>query len=170
MREEWRDIPTLPPGYQASNLGRVRSWRRPGRARVRFGQRPHLRKPVPNCRTGYLALVFSVQGKHVCRYVHQLVLEAFVGLRTAPEVRHRNNDFTDNRLSNLQWGTRRENVEDQRLSGTLTRGCLNGMAKLSLRDVGEIRGSSLKIRELAIQYRVSQATISRVRNGLRYAD
>jgi hypothetical protein len=168
--EHWRQIPTLPVGYQASDLGRVRSWRRPGRAKQRFRPWPVLRKPVPNCRTGYLTMMFVVAGKYVNRYVHHLVLEAFVGFRTSPEVRHLNGDYTDNRLMNICWGTHKENVEDQRRHGTLTRGHRNGMAKLSPTQVAAIRSSRLRLRALADCYHVSQATVSRVRNGVRYVD
>lgn len=45
--------------------------------------------------------------------VHILVLEAFVGPRPDGMVgRHRNDDTTNNALTNLCWGTRVENVQD----------------------------------------------------------
>lgn len=57
-------------------------------------------------------------GVNVVRLVHQLVLEAFVGPRPPGALtRHINDDGMDNRLTNLRWGTTRENVEDAFLNG-----------------------------------------------------
>jgi predicted DNA-binding protein (UPF0251 family) len=63
---------------------------------------------------GYL-LVTLYQNK-VTRYarVHALILEAFVGPRQVGFVcRHLNGNQTDNRLSNLSWGTATENAQDR---------------------------------------------------------
>lgn len=54
------------------------------------------------------------EGRTCARQVSRLVLEAFVG--PAPFVGacalHKNDDPWDNRLINLRWGTRKENVAD----------------------------------------------------------
>lgn len=61
--------------------------------------------------TGYL--IVNVLGK--TRLVHRLVLEAFSGVcPTGLEARHLNGDRKDNRLCNLAWGTREENIEDKK--------------------------------------------------------
>jgi hypothetical protein len=54
-----------------------------------------------------------VKGRQTNRFVHQLVLEAFVGpCPPGMECLHANDDATDNRLVNLRWGTHTENVQD----------------------------------------------------------
>lgn len=52
-------------------------------------------------------------------YVHQLVAEAFIGpTPDGMEVRHLNGAYNDNRLSNLAYGTRAQNVADSIAHGT----------------------------------------------------
>lgn len=51
-------------------------------------------------------------GKGNSRQVHQLVIEAFIGPRPAGcEVLHLNHCPDDNRLENLRYGTRSENMK-----------------------------------------------------------
>jgi hypothetical protein len=110
--EEWRPIPNA-LGYEASNLGRVRSWRKPGRARERMRRSPILRKAVPD-RDGYLNVGLSIGGVLMMRKVHHLVLEAFVGLKPeGKEARHRDSNPGNNERSNLSWSTHRVNEADK---------------------------------------------------------
>lgn len=52
------------------------------------------------------------------RYVHQLMLEAFVGSRPAGMVALHDNDIgDDNRIANLSWGTRSKNGKDAARNG-----------------------------------------------------
>ena len=91
--EEWRSV----GGARVSSLGRFEST---------LGVR-HTPKPTTN---GYV--VAWVAGK--IYYVHRLVAEAFELPRPSAdhvEVNHKNNDPSDNRLCNLEWVTRSENVQ-----------------------------------------------------------
>lgn len=48
-------------------------------------------------------------------YIHHLVLRTFVGERLpGQEARHKNGDRTDNRVSNLCWGTKKQNARDRK--------------------------------------------------------
>jgi hypothetical protein len=52
-------------------------------------------------------------------YIHDLVLETFIGKRPeGKEACHINGEKSDNRLDNLYWGTRKENVADAIKLGT----------------------------------------------------
>ena len=67
----------------------------------------------------------------------------------------------DNRLENLHYGTRRENILDVYRQGKRWR-------KLSIDDVQEIRFGlycGIKGIELAAMYNVSGDTISKIKNG-----
>ena len=103
-RELWR-IVISSPSYEVSHLGRVRR-RAPGRS-TRPGR---LRRPGLSD-NGYLVLRLSEGGKCRSYNVHRLVLETFCGL-PAPgfEADHLNADRADNRLSNLEWVTKAENI------------------------------------------------------------
>lgn len=63
---------------------------------------------------GYERVCLCQDGREKTRTVHQLVLEAHVGLRPEGlECRHLNSIPWDNRLSNLAWGTKKENEKDK---------------------------------------------------------
>ena len=112
--EEWRVIPGY-SDYEVSNLGRVRSYRN------RWGKRDTARllnlrvhvKPM-SLTTYRRARIFTDSGELKERYVHGLVLAAFVGPRPDGMVtRHLNGNGADNRLANLRYGTQVENAQDR---------------------------------------------------------
>ena len=110
MSEQWKPIPDF-PGYEASDQGRIKSVARtivrgagieqPIRERI---LRPHL--------DGQGRLFVSFSGR-TTRYVHRLVLEAFVGPKPpGHECCHLDDDATNNRLNNLRWDSRSANQLD----------------------------------------------------------
>jgi hypothetical protein len=105
--EIWKLVPEYEGKYEVSDQGRVRSFqRKPQGIILRPGRMP----------SGHLSVALG-RGNSQC--VHKLVLLAFVG--TAPdthECRHLNGDPADNRLENLCWGTRSENIKDAVRHGT----------------------------------------------------
>lgn len=71
--------------------------------------------PYIGDRGGHLRV--DLPGRRV--FVHQLVAEAFIGPRPdGQEVRHLNGDPADNRVQNLAYGTRSQNVADAIRHGT----------------------------------------------------
>jgi len=136
---EYRDIPGH-PGYRVGNDGSVWSRHLPGRT-SRWGTRRltddwRQLKPNRHKKSGYLW--FRLGRKQFM--AHTLVLTAFVGPRPDGMItRHfPNADRTDNRLCNLQWGTRLENKADELVHGTRNRGERSGTSKLTEQDVREI--------------------------------
>lgn len=120
--EIWKDIPGYEGRYQVSNEGRVRSLDRPVRVvcqgidTMRIAKGKVLR-PGPS-KSGHVTVAL---GRGKSRPVHQLVLEAFVGLRPEGcEVLHLNHVPTDNRLANLRYGTRSENLRMDYQAGRRT--------------------------------------------------
>lgn len=118
--EEWRPIVGYEGLYEVSDLGRVKSLARKV-LRQREGRRDHfitiperILRAVPMKRGGYPCVQLSKRNVEIHHRVHQLVLETFVGPkpRLDSEVRHLNDIPTDNRLVNLTWGTKSENMRD----------------------------------------------------------
>lgn len=116
MREIWKPLPREPSMYEVSNLGRVRSL-----TRTRNGEFL-IRKAVPD-KDGYhrISLFSRNDPRRGNYFVHRLVLEAFVGeCPEGQEARHKNGVRGDNRVSNLKWGTKLENMEDRDRHGNNT--------------------------------------------------
>lgn len=115
--ETWRPV-SCRPVYEVSDLGRVRS---KDRLIIENGgkTRRHPGRVLTPMRTpaGYRQVTLT-GGPYLRRYVHRLVLEAFVGPCPAGmEGCHRNCDPSDNRLINLRWDYPKANVADTLLLG-----------------------------------------------------
>lgn len=113
---EYREIPDH-KGYYAGTDGSIWSTWTKGRRSTPGGE-PRRLKGSPHVRSGHLYLTMRTDSRFKVG-IHQLILETFVG--PAPhgmECRHLNGNPADNRLQNLAWGTRRENVADSIKHGT----------------------------------------------------
>jgi hypothetical protein len=119
--EIWKDVPGYEGQYQVSNEGRVRSLDREIEQMSRWGS-PYRRKVdgvilrPGRMPAGHMSVSL---GRFNSQCVHKLVLLAFVG--TAPdghECLHENGDPADNRLENLRWGSRADNIRDAVRHGT----------------------------------------------------
>ena len=107
MEEIWKDIKGYEGLYQVSSQGRVRSL-----ARVDCGGRILKGKIMSNVRSGlYRGINLRKNGKMVRYYIHRLVAETFLPNNSnLPQVNHKNEDKTDNRLVNLEWCDRKYNI------------------------------------------------------------
>lgn len=118
MKEIWKSITGFEGYYEVSNLGRVRSLDRinhKGRKLTGFV------KKLSNSKRGYLRTALSLEGVRKTYKVHLLVAKAFLGhtpvCRTIV-VDHIDNDKHNNKLSNLQIISQRENCSKDRKRGT----------------------------------------------------
>lgn len=122
-----------------------------------------------------IALTTRKTQVRVRRYVHRMVLEAFVGpCQDGMEARHLNGDSLDNRLENLEWGTPSENNLDRVRHGThpggkgAPRGQENYVAKLTDANVREVK-RRLRTGEaassIASSYGVTKWAICNIRQG-----
>lgn len=120
----WKAIPTY-PGYEVSTEGQVRS--------LRFGKTKELSQQLSST-GGYAQVRIGVQGKGRTLRVHRLVAETFLPNPNAyTEVDHIDRNRTNNRVSNLRWVTRSENL-------------LNTVAQANPRHAILQRGNSFQVR------------------------
>ena len=165
--EEWRDVAGYEGLYQVSDQGRVKSLERTfidksGRKRT---VKERILKPGMD-KGGYLRIDLCASGKSRMFSVHRLVCQAF---HDNPEnkldVNHINENKTDNRACNLEWSTRRENINH----GTHN----ERSGKTRSKPVGQytLDGELVKVwqstHKVERQAGFSQGNISKVANGKR---
>ncbi len=138
MEEIWKDIPGYNGHYQASSLGRIRSFFNLGRnlkSRVSDSAVRIMSPATGKFGYRYLSLYIAPMTKKG-NLVHSLIAETFLGPRpTGYDIRHIDGNKANNAASNLAYGTRIENEADKLLHGTSNRGGRNGMAKMTERTV-----------------------------------
>lgn len=164
--EFWKELPGY-PNYAVSHLGNVKRLAHIAK-HARYGdQRLKERLLTPNINhDGYERV--NLKGKH--RFVHVLVLEAFIG--SAPEgmqACHNNGIPDDNRLENLRWDTPKANVADRKAHGTYQYGSKNHHAKLTPEQVIDIYTSSERSIDLANKYGVKDCTIANIKSGTNWS-
>lgn len=164
--ERWLPVAGF-PGYEVSDLGRVRSYLRTGGGGLRRSA-PKLLTPVTE--RGYKKLELWRDGALVTRrHVHRMVLDAFVGPRKPGfHACHWNGVRDDNRLENLRWGTPKDNAADKERHGRTSRGERHHTSRLTLPEVSQIRAQRgfLSIRHLAAVFDVSPGCVQSIQQGL----
>lgn len=168
MTETWRTIKGFEGKYSVSNLGSVRN--------DRFNR---TLKPTFNTR-GYLHVCIYKNKIRKCERVHCLVAQAFLGERPSGlDINHKDLIKTNNRVSNLEYITRRENIRhawdngaciNSVLNGSrynlCLKGVLNGSSKLTEEQVLSIRKEfdfgGITKKELARRYEVTDVMIGKI--------
>lgn len=113
----WRPVVGFEGYYEVSGHGQVRSLPRMSRCGGLDGYlravKGGLLDPQAQALNGRRACVLGVDGKRTTRKVYRMVLESFIGpCPVGSEACHRNDDPADDRLENLYWGTRSQNLFD----------------------------------------------------------
>lgn len=115
MAEKWLPVVGYEGIYEVSDQGRVRSLSRVTSRGNRIRGRVLKERRLPN---GRPRISLAYNAKNVDAYVYRLVLEAFVGpCPDGMEALHWDDDFDNNRIENLRWGTRTDNMRDMSRNG-----------------------------------------------------
>lgn len=121
--EIWKDVVGYSGLYSVSDQGRVKSFQRnPDGVILRQMTNVY----------GYLKLTLSVNGELKNKTIHSLVTQSFIG--ECPdnlEISHKDGDRTNNKISNLEYITHKENINKKHKHGTMARGETNGMSSLN---------------------------------------
>jgi hypothetical protein len=168
--ETWKPIPEYEGLYEVSDKGQIRSLPRI----VSFGNRQRVTPEkviLPYIRpTGYHTVKLGKEGRKQNAYVHRLVTLVFSGpCPPKHEVCHRDGNKSNNRADNLYWGTRKQNIADNIRMGIHPLGEAHGMAKLTDKQVLEIRKDTRPAKEVAESYPVSAAMVRLIKRGLNWS-
>jgi hypothetical protein len=161
-QEIWKAIPDF-PGYEVSTHGRIRSYWH-NRRGIRISHQPRILSTKGGNKYPHVGLTRDKTLYHFS--VHTIVLTAFVG--TCPpgmEACHNNGNRFDNRLFNLRWDTRKNNVSDKFLHGVQPMGENQWNCKLTSAKVVDIReqySRGMSQYYLAEQFGICQSHISHI--------
>lgn len=180
--EIWRPIPGF-SGYEVSSLGHVCSFWKHEKDYLTNHRWSISDKPQRMLVGGYssrdrryIAVCLARDGKQVSKYIHDLVLLAFVGPKPAGfEVCHNDDNPENNCLVNLRYDTHRANVQDAMRNGKWTVPLHeNTKNSFTVEQIIEIREHkcymNATFRELAKRYGASPDTISSICRGKSYKD
>jgi len=169
--EQWHPVSMCPAKYYVSSSGRVRR-ETPSAWDARRGNR-FLRGSVDS--NGYISVALYFGVKRKVRGVHQLVADAFLGTRPdGKEVNHIDSNKHNNRVENLEYVTKDENLRHAIRAGVrwVPSGENCKQTKLTLDQVRQIKEVSpgAKIpyglaKKMAIEFGVSRSAITAVHNG-----
>lgn len=106
--ETWRNVADFEGLYKISNKGNVHSVERvssQGNKCGGFTLKPTIASG------GYLQVKLYENGIRKHKYIHRIVAEAFIpNPNNYPEINHKDEDKTNNYVENLEWCTRKYNV------------------------------------------------------------
>lgn len=114
MEEEWKPVKGYEGIYEVSSRGEVRSVDRIVYSTskgigIEFIKKGITLKNRVNPR-GYISVPLCLKGKVRLAQVHTLVCTAFHGDGSGRQVNHKNHIRADNRESNLEWVSSKENI------------------------------------------------------------
>ncbi len=165
-KERWKSVKKTSGRYWVSDRGRVKSF---FRGKENENKTARMLKPGKSS-TGYLHVVFSINGIRTLKNVHRLVLETFKPRRIKDyECAHLDGSRDNNNLRNLKWVSSKENMRQMdEEHGRRLRGEAHHWSKLKESDLTKIkteRANGTMIKTLAEKYDVSRVTIRNVIAG-----
>jgi len=172
--ERWIIVPGF-PGYRVSDAGRVQTRKVMAGPNRRDVLGPMWRDLKPKRhKQGHRSVTLRHDGMARQRYVHQLVLELFVGpCPPGLECCHEDDDPNNNRLTNLRWDTHASNAKDASRNGRWhgkpgMKGERNPHCKITDAACEEIRrdkAAGVRVSVLAGRHGISVTHVFRICSG-----
>lgn len=134
MEEIWKSCYGYEGIIEVSSLGRFKSLDRV--IRTNSGHRRMtgiIRKPT-NDKNGYQLATISIDGVSKSEKLHRLIMKSFKLVENCDklEVNHKDGDKTNNRLDNLEWATRKDNMAHAFKTGLMPERPVNMIGKKCL--------------------------------------
>lgn len=173
--ERWKDIKNYEGYYQVSNFGTVKSLDR--KEIISSGVlRTYKSKTLiaQEDGRGYLMVRLYKNGKGTTKRIHRLVAETFIeNINGLEEINHIDGNKENNSTDNLEWSTRKENINHAIGIGLFkNNGAHNTNSKLTFEEADEIRvrylTENITQTELADEYSVDRSQISLIVNYKAY--
>jgi len=163
----WKPVVGWEGIYEVSNTGCVKSLSRISIHKNGFVQRIYGR--ILKCSIdahGYRCADLRKPGTRKNAKVHRIVMGAFIGqCPIGKEARHWDGNKKNNRVSNLVYGTRQDNVNDTKRHGRVPAGDNHWKVKIPDKEIPKILNSKKSIAELCRKYCVSWACIYDILHG-----
>ena len=169
MEQIWKTIQGFEGLYEVSNLGAVKSLEKMWVVNKAIRNKPETIMKQSTDSNGYFQVELSKNGKAKKYLVHRLIAKAFIeNPDNKNDVNHINCIKKDNRVENLEWATRSENIRhalDNNLVDS-AKGSRHGMSILKEEDVIKIRslGDKYTKKELAEMFGVGRRSINQILN------
>ena len=178
MEEIWKDVLGYEKLYQVSNIGKMRSLTRMSR----FLHVPNMKECFRKHKGKELKLSVDNNGYVIAKLgnrrkrLHRIIAELFVpNPKKLPCINHIDCNRSNNKISNLEWCTAKENMQHAKKLGRLNvksrQGEKHFLHKLTERQVAYIKKRINNdyyhglLRELSNRYNVSFTCISSIRLG-----
>jgi len=161
--EIWKDVVGYDGIYEVSDLGRIKSLSRyRGNGNGGYIMPDKIRRQSLDS-DGYLLVSLYIKGVSQKLKAHRITSQAFIpNPENKPEVNHKKGIKTDNRVSELEWNTEPENKKHALETGLMAKGESHSSAKLTEKEVLEIRASNLSHTKLAEIYNTSRPNVTKI--------
>ena len=167
-KEIWKDVVGFDGLYLISNLGRIRTL-------SKYNKNGYDTIMIQKCKCEYMYVNLYKNGKLHTSRVHRLVAQAFIeNPLNKPQVNHINGIKTDNRVDNLEWATRSENMKHAFRTGLVKNNInsVNAMRKANIKPIYQIKNGTIinefeSVSKASKYLNINENLIYRVLSGFR---